>query len=676
MTQRNYIQIALRGNLDGSIRTLLAYPLDDTNRAWEKSLVTPAAAIKRFLNANDCYILQQSDEGNCFSYICHNPHKESDSYEMISVMVKNGCSLTGKQLLTLFTELKRRLIEDGETDEAAINDALNAAGVPDQPVELSSWINNEASAPAEKQQEAAYRTYISTTELMNIFSFPSQPDYAPYRCIIIVQATASLRPGVKMPRITTPVRHQYHIIAPEGVELSATRAYDGDRITISYTRPGFDKAVQTFTVGTPSAYTRVEGSTIRIREPKECGIRFIRRIGVTVASSKGNSINGYTIAVNDRAINTMEPFVEFTEKDLDGDNDVVIKVASNNYRPLTLTRHASELLETDHLELVLDPVEQGVTLRLDFGDGRIIEQHIMIEKNTPEYNRLHSGNFHGFRAHRLVTEDHSEVYNVDVRFSGRPVAPNFETASEQSSDDAPQQPQHVAPVFENISDQTTEDKDKIDTSVPEVATESPEEVAEDIETSEKASRRRTKWAIISAAALVILVVILVLVLPTGDKLDVTPAGETLADDEITTAVTDTTSIAATTPAAAATAAAAGVPVMMDVDINYLNNNSVWDMSKLTSPGGIALMEALAAGDIDAVAMSDYFAINGRCINSKATEAMNLMWRAKDTPTKNSVKKLMVNTAKTGTIDLNKFVDNLARRQPLATEANTLPRPTR
>lgn len=75
---------------------------------------------------------------------------------------------------------------------------------------------------------------------------------------------------------------------------------------------------------------------------------------------------------------------------------------SNNYRTLKLKKPSAEMLVTEELELVMQPIEQGVTLRLDFGDGRVFEQQISIEKNTPEYNRLHSGNFHGFRAHRLV----------------------------------------------------------------------------------------------------------------------------------------------------------------------------------------------------------------------------------------------------------------------------------
>ncbi len=165
--------------------------------------------------------------------------------------------------------------------------------------------------------------------------------------------------------------------------------------------------METVIVGTPSAYTKYEGSTIAVRSASQTGIRFERRIPVKVLSAKGVALNGYTITLNGRPVNTMDPFIELFEKDLQPDTEVEITVQSNNYRTLKLKKPSAEMLVTEELELVMQPIEQGVTLRLDFGDGRVFEQQISIEKNTPEYNRLHSGNFHGFRAHRLVTQDDS-----------------------------------------------------------------------------------------------------------------------------------------------------------------------------------------------------------------------------------------------------------------------------
>lgn len=672
MAYCNYIHIALRGEVDGATRTIFSYPADDADRAWEKMLVTPGAAVKRFLNASECYILQDTPAGHCFSLITRNPLKASaaDGYEMISVFVDSGCSLTGKQLMALFSSLKKSLIDNSSPSAESVDAAMADAGIPVEPVSLSSWLYR-GEANDTPREEGAYRTYISTADLATILSFPTQPDYDPYRCVIVVPATASLRPGVKMPRITAPIRKQYTIVSREGATASAESAFDGDRITVTYSKPGFDPHTETVTIGNPSAYTRTDGSTILVREPRECGIRFTRRVALTVKSAKGSALNGYTISINGRPVNTMEPFVEFTEKDLCDSATVEIKVASNNYTPVKLEKPSAELLEADSLEIVLQPIEQGVTLRLDFGDGRIIEQHISIEKNTPEYNRLHSGNFHGFRAHRLVTQDQTEVYNVDVRFNGRPVAPNFETAQSGESTDNGNGSHHTAPVFENVADQTGDDKGRIDTAVPTLPSDNDREELEEAEDDIAKSKSRTRWIMAAAGALIALVVVLVLVLPSGEKLDVTPEATVVADDATPAADNPATPGTADNPAAAPVAASAE----FTADCEYLNSTTIWDAARLTSPQGKQLIEAIAAGDIDAVASNDYFA-TGKCSNSKANTAVDLIWRAKGAPTAKRIVSELKKSAQSGQIDLIKLVDRLARFQPVEAEANTEPRPRR
>lgn len=244
----------------------------------------------------------------------------------------------------------------------------------------------------------------------------------------------------------------------------------------------------------------------------------------------------------------MEPYIELLEKDVCDGEDVDIIVQSNNYRPLKLKKPSAEMLTVEELELVMLPVEQGVTLRLDFGDGRVFEQQISIEKNTPEYNRLHSGNFHGFRAHRQVTQDDSEVYNVDVRITSRPVAPNFESAKA----DGNAEPAHQAPVFENVSDEARPERPRVDNTLPKAEKrrdEEPKAASEprqatyidydtDEETDEDMAAERRAWFKSSkmlwiGLAVVIAVVAGVIFLPQyiGGADDPAPAEEIAAQTE-------------------------------------------------------------------------------------------------------------------------------------------------
>ncbi|MDE6377386.1 MAG: hypothetical protein K2K72_01425, partial [Duncaniella sp.] len=488
--------------------------------------------------------------------------------------------------------------------------------------------------------------------------------------VIVVSATTSLRPGVKMPRITVPIRKQYDVICPEGVTASASLLYDGDRLTLTYSKEGFDSHTESFVAGNPSAYAKYDGSTIRIRTSAQTGIRFVRRVPVKVTSSKGGALNGYTISVNGHSVSTADPYIEFVEKDLEPGTEVDIQVASNNYSPLRLKLPAEELLVTEELPLELQPVEQTVTLRLDFGDGRVLEQVISIEKNTPEYNRLHSGNFHGFRAHRQVTDDHAEVYNVDLRLSCLPEAPNFAAARGEGSDN-----RMKAPRFVNISDDVTEtddDRPVIDATLPgkDLADES-----EDPETDEGtayrdysvaragSSSRRRLWLWCGVGALIVVAVVLAaLFIPRGNELDATPA-----------AVTEMTSDGA------GGEAPVPVPPMTaeeQADVDYLNGSSAWVLSKLTSPMGLGLAEAMRNGDLEALANNDYFTVSGRCTNSRALQMVDLAWRAIGSPNENSNRaRLRKGASIEGSISLYDLVNSMAKVRP-AEHANETPRPRR
>lgn len=684
MSQYSYLHIALRGELEGATRTIYAYPAagSEIDPRWNSTMVEPGAAIRRFLNTSECYILQSSPRGHYFSLITRNTLNPDAGYMMISILLNNGCALTGRQLIGVFNNIKKTLADEGSLTDEAVEDALKDADVPEEPMMLEAWMYH---APEEdiRMEEAAYRTYISQQELESIFSFPCQPDYGKYRCIIVISATASLRPGVRMPRITAPIRKLYSVVCPEGVTTSDKQAYEGERLEIMYEKDGFRKHKENVIVGTPSAYIKYEGPTMQVRTAVQTGIRFERRIPFKVVSAKGGAVNGYTITLNGRQVNTMVPYIEFYEKDLKPGSEVDLVVRSNNFRSLKLKKAAEEMLVTEELELVMQPVEQGITLRLDFGDGRVFEQQISIEKNTPEYNRLHSGNFHGFRAMRQIADDDSEVYNVDVRANGPAVGNDRKQPSD--SDEPKQETVSKAPVFENISDEVADERPKIDTTlptteiiedntdeqdpadtresrIPSYSEYNPDEDDEDDSDghAESGQGRRKSWLWIGLG--VILVIIAgVIFIPQylGPSDEETPAEEIEAEEAGTqTPVT----VAAMTPEETE-------------DVNYMNSYPVWEVAKLRSPMAHSLVKAITDGDIDAVVNNDYFSVPGRATNDKAILFADLMWRAKGSYSESSNRRVMRSAIKNGQLNLKEFSDNLAKRRPAERE-NSAPRPTK
>ncbi|MCM1162860.1 MAG: hypothetical protein NC339_01200 [Muribaculaceae bacterium] len=653
MAEYSYIHIALRGPSEGQTRTLFTYPeADPSAPAWDTVMVEPGAAIKRFLNATECYVLQSSDKGHYLSYIVPDP-TDSGKWMMVSILVDNGCSLTGRQALDALENLKNILIDNPDHTEQAVDVALIEARIPRLPVELRSW-SYVAPDQTEECVEAGYRTFISPRELEQIFAFPSQPEYSKFRCVLVVSATTSLRPGVKMPRITVPVRRQYSVECPEDVTASRDLVYDGDKLELTYRKEGYDSHRETLTVGEPSAYTKIEGAKLLIRTAVQTGIRFVRRVRVKVVSSKGVDLRGYTITLNGRLINTMTPYIDFTPRDLPPGEEVDIRVESNNYKPLKLKRSTEEMLHTDELVLELQPVEQTVTLRLDFGDGRVFTQDISIEKNTPEYNRLHSGNFHGFRAHRQVTTDNTEVYNVDVSLTNPPVAPNFETGR-----DIEDSAHHQSPVFENVSEESVEKRPVVDTTVP-VRPDVDTDDDDDDNTSEPFLQR--PWVRILAFVVVIALIAggIYLLKEKDESGSVTGGLVEQTADSLATAQGTIVQVAPPTPDEQA-------------DIDYLNSNPVWNLSRLKSPMGTDLAKAITEGNLEALARNDYFAVKGRCTNSRANQVVEMAWTAIGSPNERGNSKRLAEAAKEADIDLFKLIDRMAKVRP-SENPNTNPRP--
>lgn len=130
MSDYAYIHVALRGEVQGATRTIYSYPSEGSSvdPRWNSTLAEPGAAMKRFLNASECYILQSTPTGHYISLITRNNVQPEKGYMMVSVLVDNGCSLTGRQVLALFNNLKKTLIEEENFKDEAIDEALHSAG--------------------------------------------------------------------------------------------------------------------------------------------------------------------------------------------------------------------------------------------------------------------------------------------------------------------------------------------------------------------------------------------------------------------------------------------------------------------------------------------------------------------------------------------------------------------
>ncbi len=687
MPKYGYIRVSLSETISGEPNVIYNYPTGediDTDAVFDGT-----KAIREFLNLRECYALWSSPRGHYFSLVTPNPASPDGSCFVLTLRLDNECALSGRRTVQLLGELKKMLVEDRSLSDDAVEHCFVSAGVPAEPERLKSWqyVRPLTSASAPKQP-FCYRTYASSSELDSTLSFPSQVEYACFDRVLVVPATASLRPGSKLDRITAPVKREYTVIAPVGCTPSRIVVTDGERLTLTFTKAGFNPRSENISVGAPSPYVRYEGPALRVKTAAESGMGFVRRVPLEVRSSKGIPVNGYTINVNGRPINTMEPYIEITERDLSPNGTTEIQVASNNYKPLKVLKSPSELINCEKVELVLEPVEQGITLRLDFGGGRIFTQEITLEKNTPEYSQLHSGNFHGFRAHRLTVAGNAEVYNVDMKSPSRPVAaavqPAVASATEAPAAIHHHQPQApvrpVAPVFDRATpDMDKKRKDKARNTRElhkeiSVAADSQSEMVDDaVEETVVGSKHSNRglWFVVIMLVLIIAGGIAYFLLPDSEPSQ--EFGQEVTQEELNAEIAATGSQPTTAAASAATATPSADEA---ADIAYLNDNTkTWNIAELKTDKYKTLITALASGDIDAVINHEYIIVDKNLNNRIARSIADMLWAAKGSPNENAnIKAMKKYVSEDGNVKVWDLYEALARVKP--TEPNPAPRPRR
>lgn len=718
MSDFNYIKVSLYGQFQGELRTEMKFPSASAADPSSKLTVfNPTKVLDQFVNARECYALWQTVNGSYYGLVTRNPLDPTSGAMLLTIKVPHGIILSGRHIMQAFSNLRKVIVDDHQYTDEAVVDALRAADLPKNPTVIEGLARREEELlgdPENQPKATGYRTYMSGHELDTILSFPYQDDSRKYRRVLIVSATASLQPGARIARITSSVKRRFWVLCPAGVTASPEEVIEGERLTLTFTKAGFNTTTESVVAGATSPYLKYDGAVIKVKSPSESGLAFKRRVRLDVKSAKGGAVHGYTITVNGRPINTMEPFVELTEKDLTSGKKIQINIASNNFQPMKIEKDPAELASKDTLDIVLDPLEQGILLRLDFGEGRMFEQHISLERNTPEYSQLHSGNFHGFRAYRISTQGSNETYNVDVRSASKPTAPTFANATQAAQPAAQAQPQQptphqapsfgntahsnldvarpkrVIPVFENISGdnassrQKPEAKKAPDTKAPEKPSE-PQKSSFGFDDEEPRHNNKTGIIIgvVGVVALIILALVFFLPHSTEDEVieaeNITVSG-TVIDENTAGAV------AAASPAQpvagqegqtqqpAATASPAAPAADEAADIAYLNGNTSWKLADLKTEKYKALVRAIQAGDVQAMANNDYFAVKGQATNSKAIAVMDYAWGAVGTDAEKKQKDYMIEQSKAEGVNIFDLWDGLSRRMPK--DKNNAPRPTR
>lgn len=615
----------------------------------------------QFNGLREGYLLWQTPDRRAWSYFTLGT--ESAAQQMaVTIMGSRNLLISGRQVLNLLSSLAAR-VKDGESVTPQLIDRLaSEAGFTEVPLEAAD--NTRPMDPAGKP---AYRTYLSPGELTNMLGFPRQDDYAGYSAIALIKASVADDSTPSISHITTPLSKALAVVLPEGVTASATSVEFSDHLTVIYSCPGFDPVSVMFEIGTTNRYVRINGPALIVNNAAHAGIIFHKRIPFTVNSGSGTPIDTFTILINDRTANRSDEGFEVANTDF-RTGRAKITVSSTNFSTFTAEFTPEELAAAAPLTVVLEPEAKDILLRLDFGDGRVVEETLNIEKNTPEYCRLRAGKFHGFHAHRLMGST-PETYNVDVRPHYGPVTEEeaeADTAAECQTADTDTARQSaagpVAPVIEKAPTAIWKQK-KSERRAPNFVNETDKSGSG---SQSSGTGRRISWS------KVVMVVITAFI--AGMALWYLATLLTGSGKNDGNAAPDSTAVAAgpVAPGSQAAASPAALTADEQADVDYLNKHTKWKLAELKTDRYKALYRAIGNGEIDSMARNDYFMVEGRCTNKKANQLMDLVWASKGAYEQKSNEKRLREFKDKDEMDINKIIDRVAGVKPK--EPNKEPRP--
>lgn len=659
------------------------------NSAPTIALPSLSKLAAHFVNLSDGYVMWQVGGRRAFTYFMLNDEGTS-TILAITVRMDPDILLAGRPIVNLLGTIRRTLVDGTRLTHETLIRTLSDSGFPEEPLRSDARVDEPTAASG-----LCCRSYISTTDLANIMAFPRQKEYLPYQGVIIIPATVSMQPESSIPVITEPLDKALAIVCPENVTASADMVELSDHLTVTYTLSGFDPQTVEFEVGTTNRYVRINGPALIVNTPLHAGISFTRSVPYSVTSANGNKLDTYTVLINGRTATRTEGAFEISNTDFH-DGKVTIAVSSTNFGTYSREFTPEELSESTPLEIVLEPEARKIGLRLDFGGGRIIEDFITLEKNTPEYNSLRAGSFHGFRAHRLMGNN-PETYNIDLRTAPdktasttRFVAPVKENTAEEPAapETTEQMPEtdiiekettqtptpnvpsaeweerphkRVAPKFENISEKKTKTENG-----------QAENESSDDKKSANTQKIDMRLIIIGISVIAIALVVWWLMLLFS--------GKEAAEAPLTEQTPEAIEEVAPTPSTPAENTAASTPAQTDTlaqaaekaDIAYLNEHSVWSIDKLRSEKYKSLITALREGDIQAIASHPYFSTPGTATNKRAVKMLEFLWAVKGTSMEKRNTNKTKELTKDGTVNIGELIDDLSRYQPA--ETNKAPRP--
>lgn len=307
------IKLALYGQFDNDTKLSFTYPdtLDNSfgnnniteKDLWIRYLIDPREA--RNFNAEKVYALWRNGQGNYYAIIVPNKKDSRSGYIMLAMFLGNRKSSNGGLIIQTLDRLKEMIIDNEERNKEIIAQCL-------RPLEVA--LLPQLAPPAESRGRAkGFRTYSTTGQLDEIMQHIEQEEYSNYASVLVVpsDAVSPKAQNAGYQEIRSVIRHQYKVIVenPTNTKVSASTVADGDCLTIVFSKGGgYDDYRQEVDIKPRggSVYYQIRDGYVRIPDPKDLNISFVKSVKFKVTSKGGLPIE--TVYINNEIHSGNSPF--------------------------------------------------------------------------------------------------------------------------------------------------------------------------------------------------------------------------------------------------------------------------------------------------------------------------------------------------------------------------------
>lgn len=290
------IKVALIGQYLGQSSIIASFQ-DSQDGKWASRLFNPREHARHLLkddSAKECFVLWY-DEVNGWNYgiILHSPTDNRDGYVMTVVCTGDCIIDSGESVLDTLQQLSQLFLNNDFQSPRDLQERCK-----DKVAQIAAQIGLTHIQLAQidfNRRGNAFRIARSKDDLINIFQYPTQPEYYKYDRVFLISSANEIelaRAGYV--EIKEPVREVYNVTLPDHGNVSVNKytIISGDTIELSYHKQYCEDDIHHIQInGRDNQFLRYQGNSIVISDAESAGVKFRRFIFLSVSSNNGTPIN-------------------------------------------------------------------------------------------------------------------------------------------------------------------------------------------------------------------------------------------------------------------------------------------------------------------------------------------------------------------------------------------------